>query len=98
MNIQLKKTAICVGLLASLAVANLALAQDGSTATPAKPAAASTQPTAAPSVAAEQPTPPGLFSRWDRDKNNALSQAEFQAGWQEVETLRKLQETFALRD
>src|SRR5687768_5024653 len=101
MNIQLKKTAICLGLLASLAVANLALAQTGSIATPAQPAAASTQPSATPSAAAPQSTAVGLFSRWDKDKNSTLSLVEFQAGWEEVEAakvMRQLQETFARRD
>ena len=43
----------------------------------------------------------GLFVRWDTDKNQALSLAEFKVGWQEVETstaLRKLQENFVAKD
>ncbi|MET0716872.1 MAG: hypothetical protein ABWY48_02830 [Pseudoxanthomonas sp.] len=57
-------------------------------------------PTAAPaknpSAGAE-----GLFARWDTDKNQALSPAEFKVGWQEVETsmaLRKLHENFVAKD
>ena len=43
----------------------------------------------------------GLFARWDTDKNQALSPAEFKVGWQEVETsmaLRKLHENFVAKD
>jgi Ca2+-binding EF-hand superfamily protein len=72
-------------LVAALFAAGAAHAQ-----TPAAPAA-KTQPAGAE----------GLFVRWDTDKNQALSLAEFKVGWQEVETstaLRKLHENFMARD
>jgi len=87
MNNPSNKTAISLCLAAALAIGNLAQAQT----TPAVTTQAAQQPAGAV----------GIFSRWDKDKNNALSLVEFQAGWQEVETamtVRKLQETFALKD
>lgn len=71
------------------------------------PAQAQTKPAATtaakPAAPANQQavTPEAMFARWDKDKNNVLSMAEFKAGWQEVQAnmvLRQLHETFVAMD
>ena len=51
--------------------------------------------------AAQQASPDSTFTRWDKDKNKALSLEEFKAGWQEAQTtaaLRKLRANFNAMD
>jgi len=51
--------------------------------------------------AAQQASPDATFTRWDKDKNKALSLEEFKAGWQEAQTtaaLRKLRGNFNAMD
>ena len=86
-NLKMMGSAAC--LLTALAFANVALAQSGT---------AAKAPVAAP---AQQATPEAMFTRWDKDKNKALSVDEFKAGWQEIQTtaaLRKLRGNFVAMD
>ncbi|MFA6986395.1 MAG: hypothetical protein WC213_09330 [Arenimonas sp.] len=86
MSVTRKMTGSALCLAAALVVANVAQAQ-------------STTP--APAAAKAQATPDGIFARWDKDKNKALSVEEFKAGWQEIQTanaLRKLHANFVAMD
>ena len=88
-----KSTGSALALIAALAAMNAAQAQT-------KPAATTAAKPSAP-AAAQTATPEAMFSRWDKDKNNALSQAEFKTGWQEVQAnlvLRQLHENFVQMD
>lgn len=79
-------------LLAAALVLSGAVHAQTRPATPAK---------AAPAQVQQAPAPEAMFSRWDKDKNTALSLDEFKAGWQEVQTamvLRKLHENFVAMD
>lgn len=87
-----KSTGSALALIVALAAMNAAQAQTKPAATTAKPPAAANQQAA---------TPETMFSRWDKDKNSALSLAEFKSGWQEVQAnmvLRQLHENFVQMD
>lgn len=88
-----KSTGSALALIAALAAMNAAQAQTKpATTSAAKPSASANQQAA---------TPEAMFGRWDKDKNNALSLAEFKAGWQEVQAnlvLRQLHENFVQMD
>lgn len=93
MSSNWKSTGSALALIAALAAMNPAQAQT-------KPAATTAAKPSAP-AAAQTATPEAMFSRWDKDKNNALSQAEFKSGWQEVQAnmvLRQLRENFVQMD
>ena len=88
-----KSTASALALAGALLAVNSVQAQTKpATTAPVKPSA----------PAKQQPvTADTMFARWDKDKNNALSLAEFKVGWQEVQAnmiLRQLHETFIAMD
>jgi Ca2+-binding EF-hand superfamily protein len=90
MSSNWKSTGSALALAAALLTMNAAQAQ--TTPAAAKPAAPANQQAA---------TPEAVFARWDKDKNNVLSFAEFKTGWQEVQAamvLRQLRETFVAMD
>lgn len=93
MSVTRKMTAAALCLAATFVVANLAHAQAGQAPANAKPQQQQ--------QAQQQVTPEGIFVRWDKDKNKALSVEEFKAGWQEVQNanmLRKLHANFVAMD
>jgi hypothetical protein len=92
MSISRKITGSLFCATAALIVANAALAATKPTPVPHAPHAPQAQQAA---------TPEAIFTKWDTDKNNALSLDEFKAGWQELQgtaVLRKLHGNFVAMD
>lgn len=92
-----KSTASALALAGALLAVNSVQAQTKpATTAPVKPSAPAKQQPQQQPVTADT-----MFVRWDKDKNNALSLAEFKVGWQEVQAnmiLRQLHETFIAMD
>lgn len=96
MSVTWKITGSTLVLAVVLVAASAAQAQT-------RPAATTAAKPSAPAKQQQQQavSPEQVFGRWDTDKNNALSLAEFKNGWQEVQAsmvLRQLHENFVAMD